>query len=114
MVAWSVASAAMAAGLSGEVRMVPGHSKKPVGLLGSVTGWVGGTAVVGVPLASVGDNFGWFLVPMALLLGLGKSVLMSPVGLAAAQLGGQRVGGGDEAARPLRDLPIGQRTPDVK
>ncbi|MER5265043.1 NACHT domain-containing protein [Actinosynnema sp. NPDC002837] len=45
----------------------------------AVTGWVGGTAVVGVPLASVGDNFGWFLVPLALLLGLGKSVLMSPV-----------------------------------
>ncbi|XVS62371.1 NACHT domain-containing protein [Actinosynnema sp. CA-299493] len=45
----------------------------------AVAGWVGGTALIGLPLASVGDDFGWFLLPAALLLGLTKSVLMSPV-----------------------------------
>ncbi|QQQ74361.1 NACHT domain-containing protein [Saccharothrix sp. 6-C] len=45
----------------------------------AVGGWVGGTAFIGLPLASVGDYFGWFLLPAALLLGLAKSVLMSPV-----------------------------------
>ncbi|TQM84318.1 NACHT domain-containing protein [Saccharothrix saharensis] len=45
----------------------------------TAAGLVGGTAFIGLPLASVGDGFGWFLLPLALLLGLGKSVLMSPV-----------------------------------
>ncbi|MCC8249478.1 NACHT domain-containing protein [Saccharothrix luteola] len=45
----------------------------------AVGGWVGGTALIGGPLAAIGDNSGWFLLPAALLLGFGKSVLMSPV-----------------------------------
>jgi hypothetical protein len=52
---------------------------RPRGAALAVVGWVGGTALIGLPLASVGDNFGWFLLPAALLLGLTKSVLMSPV-----------------------------------
>ncbi|MFJ6675807.1 NACHT domain-containing protein [Actinosynnema sp. NPDC091369] len=45
----------------------------------AAAGLVGGTALIGLPLASAGDGFGWFLLPLAVLLGLGKSVLMSPV-----------------------------------
>ncbi|NUT47738.1 MAG: hypothetical protein HOV94_10590, partial [Saccharothrix sp.] len=56
-----------------DTRHRPGRSLLAVG------GWVAGTAMVGLPLASVGDRAGWFLLPVALLLALAKSVLMSPV-----------------------------------